>query len=419
MNILFQILISICFSAFFSGMEIAFVSSNKLIFEMEKRENDFTSKIISLFYRKSNDFISTMLVGNNISLVVYGILMARFIQESILSNYISNEFVILITQTIISTLIILVTGEFLPKTIFKINPNLTLRIFAPITYLCYIILFPISKLASSLSNLFLRVVGTKISKADSDKVFSKVDLDYLIQSSINQKDNDEEIDSEIKIFQNALDFSKIKIRDCMIPRPEIISMEEESSLDELKEKFIESGKSKIIIYSKNIDNIVGYIHSSELFYNINNWRERIMEIPIIPETMSANKLMQLFMQQKKSIAIVVDEFGGTSGLVTLEDLVEQILGDIEDEHDNESNIAKRIDDKEYIFSGRSEIEYINETFNLELPESEEYQTIGGLILNEYQSFPKAHEIISLGKYQFKIIKVSNTRIELVKLKVLD
>ncbi len=419
MNILFQILISICFSAFFSGMEIAFVSSNKLIFEMEKRENDFTSKIISLFYRKSNDFISTMLVGNNISLVVYGILMARFIQESILSNYISNEFVILITQTIISTLIILVTGEFLPKTIFKINPNLTLRIFAPITYLCYIILFPISKIASSLSNLFLRLVGTKISKADSDKVFSKVDLDYLIQSSINQKDNDEEIDSEIKIFQNALDFSKIKIRDCMIPRPEIISMEEESSLDELKEKFIESGKSKIIIYSKNIDNIVGYIHSSELFYNINNWRERIMEIPIIPETMSANKLMQLFMQQKKSIAIVVDEFGGTSGLVTLEDLVEQILGDIEDEHDNESNIAKRIDDKEYIFSGRSEIEYINETFNLELPESEEYQTIGGLILNEYQSFPKAHEIISLGKYQFKIIKVSNTRIELVKLKVLD
>ncbi len=419
MNILFQILISICFSAFFSGMEIAFVSSNKLIFEMEKRENDFTSKIISLFYRKSNDFISTMLVGNNISLVVYGILMARFIQESILSNYISNEFVILITQTIISTLIILVTGEFLPKTIFKINPNLTIRIFAPITYLCYIILFPISKIASSLSNLFLRLVGTKISKADSDKVFSKVDLDFLIQSSINQKDNDEEIDSEIKIFQNALDFSKIKIRDCMIPRPEIISMEEESSLDELKEKFIESGKSKIIIYSKNIDNIVGYIHSSELFYNINNWRERIMEIPIIPETMSANKLMQLFMQQKKSIAIVVDEFGGTSGLVTLEDLVEQILGDIEDEHDNESNIAKRIDDKEYIFSGRSEIEYINETFNLELPESEEYQTIGGLILNEYQSFPKAHEIISLGKYQFKIIKVSNTRIELVKLKVLD
>lgn len=419
MNILFLILISIGFSAFFSGMEIAFVSSNKLRFEMEKRDHDFTSKILSLFYRNSNNFISTMLVGNNISLVVYGILMAKFIQDNLLYGLISNELMIVFTQTIISTLIILVTGEFIPKTIFKINSNLTLKIFAPIAYVCYIVLFPLSKFASSLSNLLLKLLGTKINKEDSEKAFSKVDLDYFIQSSISENDNNQEIDSEVKIFQNALDFSSIKIRGCMIPRPEIISMESDCTLEDLKEKFIESGKSKIIIYNKNIDNIIGYIHSSELFHNVSNWKENIREIPIIPETMSANKLMQLFMQQKKSIAIVVDEFGGTSGIVTLEDLVEEIFGEIEDEHDNKSSIEKKIGDNEYIFSGRSEIENINETFGLSLPESEDYQTIGGLILNEYQSFPKVHDIITLGNYQIKIIKVSNTRIELVKLKVTE
>jgi CBS domain containing-hemolysin-like protein len=419
MNILFQILISIGFSAFFSGMEMAFVSSNKLRFEMKKNDNDFTSKIISLFYKNSNNFISTMLVGNNISLVVYGILMAKFIQENILSDTLTNEPMILLTQTVIATLIILVTGEFLPKTIFKINPNFTLRLFAPITYLFYIILFPISKLSSSISTLILRLFGTKINKKNSEKAFSKVDLDYFIQNSIAENEDNQKIDSEIKIFQNALDFSKIKIRDCMIPRPEIISMERNCTLEELKDRFIESGKSKIIIYDKNIDNIIGYIHSSELFYDINEWKDRIREIPIIPETMAANKLMQLFMQQKKSIAIVVDEFGGTSGIVTLEDLVEEIFGEIEDEHDSKSDIVKKISENEYIFSGRSEIEYLNDLFDLDLPESEEYKTIGGLILNEYQSFPKAHDIISLGKYKFKIIKTSNTRIELVKMNVLE
>ncbi len=419
MDLILQILISIGFSAYFSGMEIAFVSSNKLRFEMEKNNSTLTSHILSVFYKNPDNFISTMLVGNNIALVVYGILMAQLIGYHLLSGIIDNQLLLVLIQTIISTLIILVTGEFLPKTIFKINPNFTLKIFAIPTILCYILLYPISKFASGISNLLLKILGTKINKDATSKAFTKIDLDYFIQSSISDTNKNDTLNSEIKIFQNALDFSSIKIRDCMIPRTEIIALSEEATLEELKEKFIESGISKIIIYKDNIDNIIGYLHSSELFHIENNWKDCVRELPIVPETMAANKLMQIFMQQKKSIAIVVDEFGGTSGIVTLEDLVEEIFGDIEDEHDNNSNIAKQINENEYILSGRSEIESINEKFSLSLPESEDYQTIGGLILNQYQSFPKPHEIISFDKYQFKIIKVTSTKIELVKLKVLD
>lgn len=309
------------------------------------------------------------------------------------------------------------TGEFLPKTLFKINPNLTLNIFAVPAFICYIILYPISKFASGLSNLILRILGIKVNKEASDKAFTKVDLDYFIQSSIQDVDNKKEIDTEIKIFQNALDFSNIKIRDCMVPRTEIVAIEYDTSLEELKARFIESGISKIIVYKENIDNIVGYIHSSEMFREVTDWTEHIRQLPIVPETMGAHKLMKLFMQQKKSLAVVVDEFGGTSGIVALEDLVEEIFGEIEDEHDTTSYIAKEIGDNEYVLSGRLEIEKANELFSLNLPESDEYQTIGGLILHHYQSFPKMHEVIKFDNFQFKIIKVTATKIELVKLKV--
>ena len=244
-----------------------------------------------------------------------------------------------------------------------------------------------------------------------------MDLDYLIQSSIDNSDSQEEVETEVKIFQNALDFSNIKVRDCMVPRTEIVAVEQETNIDELKSRFIESGISKIIVYKDNIDDIVGYIHSSEMFRNKKDWIKSIQQVPIVPETMSAHKLMQLFMQKKKSLAVVVDEFGGTSGIVSLEDLVEEIFGDIEDEHDTTSYIAKQIDEDEYILSARLEIEKVNEMFNLDLPESDDYQTIGGLILNQYQSFPKLHEIIKIKQYQFKIIKVTATKIELVRLKV--
>ncbi len=414
-----QLIITMAFSAFFSGIEIAFISCNKLRFEMDKGRGSITSRILSVFFKNPNTFISTMLVGNNIALVIYGILMAQIIELNLLHGIIQNHFLLVLIQTIISTLIILVTGEFMPKTIFKINPNLSLNIFAVPLFICYIILYPISKFASGLSNLILRILGVKINKEASAKAFTKVDLDYLIQSSIENTDSKEEMDTEVKIFQNALDFSTIKVRDCMVPRTEIVAVEKDTHIDELKSKFIESGISKIIVYKDNIDNIVGYIHSSEMFRNVKNWIESIQQVPIVPETMSAHKLMQLFMQKKKSLAVVVDEFGGTSGIVSLEDLVEEIFGDIQDEHDTTSYIAKQIGDNEYVLSARLEIEKVNEMFNLNLPESEEYQTIGGLILNQYQSFPKLHEIIKIRQYQFKIIKVTATKIELVRIKMME
>lgn len=382
---------------------------------MDKSNQSITTKILSIFYRNPNNFISTLLVGNNIALVIYGILMAQVIEQYILQGIIENHFFLVLIETIVSTLIILVTGEFLPKTLFKINPNTTLEFFAIPIFICYIILYPISKFTSGVSECLLKLLGIHVNKEAANKAFTKVDLDYFIQSSI--PDNEKDIDTEVKIFQNALDFSNIKIRDCIVPRTEIEAVDITTSLDELKSHFIESGNSKLIVYKENIDNIVGYIHSSEMFRHAQDWVHYIQQVPIVPETMSAQKLMKLFMQQKKSLAVVVDEFGGTSGIVSLEDLVEEIFGEIEDEHDTTSYISKKIEDNEYILSARLEIERVNEMFDLDLPESDEYLTIGGLILHQYQSFPKLHEIITINKYQFKIIKVTNTKIELVRLKV--
>lgn len=418
MDTYIYLLITMAFSAFFSGMEIAFVSVDKLRFEMERKDG-VTSRILSYFFRNSNNFISTMLVGNNIALVIYGILMAQVIKVHLLGDLISNDFVEVLLQTVISTLIILVTGEFLPKTLFKINPNLVLKVCAFPLLICYVILYPISQLPSGLSYLFLRMFGMKINKEASDKAFGKVDLDYFVQTSIDNAEDEEELDTEVKIFQNALDFSSIKIRDCIVPRTEVVAVDLTTSLEELKSLFVESGISKIIVYDGNIDNVVGYIHSSEMFRNPADWRNNVKEVPIVPETMAAHKLMKLFMQQKKTIAVVVDEFGGTSGIVSLEDLVEEIFGDIEDEHDNTSYVCKQIGESEYVLSGRLEIEKVNETFNLDLPEEDDYMTVGGLILNRYQSFPKLHEVVTIEKFQFKIIKVTATKIELVRLKVVE
>ena len=418
MSIIIYLLITMAFSAFFSGMEIAFVSVDKLRFEMD-RKGGVSSRILSLFFRNPNDFISTMLVGNNIALVIYGILMAQIIGDNLLAGWITTHFVMVLGQTVISTLIILVTGEFLPKTLFKINPNLALNVCAVPLFICYVVLYPISKFSSGVSYLFLRLFGMKVNKEASAKAFGKVDLDYFVQSSIDNAESEETLDTEVKIFQNALDFSAVKIRDCIVPRTEVVAVALDTSLEELKGRFVESGISKIIVYDGNIDNVVGYIHSSEMFRSPKDWRDHVKEVPIVPETMAAHKLMKLFMQQKKTIAVVVDEFGGTSGIVSLEDLVEEIFGDIEDEHDNTSYICKQIGEHEYVLSARLEIEKVNETFNLELPESDDYLTVGGLILNQYQSFPKLHELVSVGKYQFKIIKVTATKIELVRLKVME
>lgn len=414
------LLISMLFSAYFSGMEIAFVSSNKMRFEMDRSENNngIINRILAMFYRHPNTYISTMLVGNNIALVVYGIVSAQLIDAYIIGAIWDNlnEAAHVTIQTLLSTIIILFTGEFIPKTLFKINPNRTLRIFAIPTWIFYVLLYPISKFTTMLSKGFIRLTGTKIIEEKSNKAFSRVDLDNLIQTTIDQN-TEEELEDEVKIFQNALDFSSVKLRDCMIPRTEIDAVDMDTPINELKGKFIESGHAKLIVYQDNIDHITGYIHSSEMFRNKDNWKDSIRQIPIVPESMSAHKLMKIFMQQKKSLAVVVDEFGGTSGIVSLEDLVEEIFGDIEDEHDTTNYIAKNIGENEYILSARLEIEKVNELFDLELPKSEDYQTVGGLILHHFQSIPKLHEVIRINNLSFKIIKVATTKIELVRLKV--
>lgn len=416
-----EIIIILLFSAFFSGMEIAFVSSNKLQVELDRNNMNMTSKILSIFYSHPNDFISALLVGNNIALVIYGILMADVINQTIFSSpdFITNEGVKVFSQTILSTLIVLVTGEFLPKTLFKINPNQMLRTFALPTFACYVILYPIARFTSALSRIILFIMGLKVNKKATENAFTKIDLDNFIQSSIDSTKNEDSITDEVKIFQNALYFSNTKVRECMIPRTEIEAIDIKDSIESLKNHFIESGNSKIIVYKGDIDHIVGFIHSSEMFHNPTDWTSRIKEVPVVPETMQAQKLMKRFMQQKKSLAVVVDEFGGTSGLVTLEDLVEEIFGDIEDEHDNTTYTAKQIGDHEYVISGRLEIEKVNELLNLNLPESDEYVTVCGFILHKYQSFPKLNEIIKFDKYEFKIIKNTATKIELVRLKIIE
>lgn len=403
-------------SAFFSGMEIAFVSSNRMLAEMDREGNSIAKNIISRFYNHPNGFVSTMLVGNNIVLVVYGILVARLFDNTIFSSL--DDGMKVTADTLLSTLVILFTGEFLPKILFKNNANRLLSVFSVPAYLFYIILWPISRFSTLVSKCLLRLVGIRMETESDDDGFSKVDLDYLVQSSIENAQSDDEINEEVKIFQNALDFSDCKVRDCMVPRTEVNAVDvNDCTVDELMQKFVESGNSKIIVYDSDIDHIIGYIHSSEMFRNRDNWRECVCKMPFVPETMAAQKLMHIFLQQKKSLGVVVDEFGGTSGIVSLEDIVEEIFGDIEDEHDSTKYIATQVGENEYMLSARLEIDKVNGLFDLGLPESDDYMTIGGYILHEYQSFPKLNEVITIGRYEFRIIKSTMTKIELVKLKV--
>ncbi|MBR1558524.1 MAG: HlyC/CorC family transporter [Prevotella sp.] len=418
MNLIIGLVVSMAFSAFFSGMEIAFVSSNRLRAEMDREKNGLSQQAIDVFYRHPNNFVSTMLVGNNIALVIYGILFARIFDTTLFASLADG--VRVTADTLLSTIVVLFTGEFLPKTIFKSNPNTLLSVFAIPAYICYVLLYPISRFSTLLSRALLRLMGVKMPKEAEDKEFTKVDLDYLVQTSIDNAKDEDDIDEEVKIFHNALDFADTKVRDCMVPRTEIDAVDiEDCTVESLKSKFIESGHSKIIVYREDIDHIIGYIHSSEMFKHVSDIPSHIQDMPYVPETMAARKLMQIFLQKKKSLGVVVDEFGGTSGIVSLEDIVEEIFGDIEDEHDNQKYVAKHLDDGDYVLSARLEIEKVNEMFALGLPESDEYMTVGGLILHEYQSFPKLNEIVKIGRFEFKIIKNTMTKIELVRLKVTE
>lgn len=412
------LIIVILFSALFSGMEIAFVASNKLLMGIDMNNRTITSFAIDKFYSNSNNFVSSLLVGNNIVLVIYGILMAKLLNATVLSAITDSTGLRLFLETLISTIIIILTGEFVPKAIFRINPNGALKRFALIMYPIYILLYPLARFTTWLSCLLLRIFNIRINKETRDNTFSKTELENLIQSSIdNAKMEEEEIDNDVKIFQNVLDFSDIKVRDCFVPRTEIYALEVTATIEELKSMFIESGHSKIIVYKDNIDNIIGYIHSSELFRSSEHWQQRICKMPIVPETLSAQKLLRTLMQQKKSLAVVVDEFGGTSGIISLEDLLEEIIGEIEDEHDNTNHTAKALGNNEYLLSGRLEVERINEMFGLDIPESDEYQTLGGFILSHHQRFPQLNETITIDNYNIQIIKQRSMKIDLVKLKV--
>ncbi len=415
MNNVIIILLSLVFSAFFSGMEIAFVSSNKLRLELDIKQGYMTSRVISIFTSRPGDYIATMLVGNNISLVIYGILMAILL-EPLISHYTSSESTILIIQTIISTLIILFTAEFLPKTIFRLSPNTALRAFAIPVLVFYILLYPVTKLTIAISGFilhnFMRVPRNK--KAHPN-VFGKIDLDNLVNESNAERDQQADPEQEIKLFQNALDFSNVKLRDCMVPRTEIVAFDESVSMEELQSKFIETGLSKILIYRESTDNIIGYINSKELFKNPSDLQSMIMSLPIVPETMPANKLLQSFIKDHKSISVVVDEFGGTSGIVTMEDILEEIIGEIEDEHDTSELTEDKLNEQEYIFSARHEIDYLNEKYRLNIPELDDYETLAGLILFHYESIPKINDRIHIEGFVIRILDVSETRIELIHL----
>jgi putative hemolysin len=407
------IVISLILSAFFSGMEIAFVASNKLHIELMKKRGELNARLLSPLLKSPSRFIATMLVGNNIALVVYGTEMAQVL-EPFIRTVSSIDSIILLLQTLISTALVLVTAEFIPKIVFGLNANKFMSLFAIPALLFYYGLYFIVSLVISLSNFILKhFLG--ISQPDTKPVFGRIDLQKYIEEQTAGLKIEDEQDPEIQIFQNALDFSKVKARECMIPRNEIVAIEILEPIENLKEKFIETGFSKIVVYKDNIDQVIGFTHSYELFKQPKDIKSILLPIALIPETITANEVLNLFIKERKSVALVVDEYGGTSGLLTVEDVVEEIFGEIEDEHDSIILEETKIDENTFIFSGRFEIDFLNQKYQLNLPESEDYETLNGLILFKHQSIPLVDENITLEGFNFLILEVNKTRIEKVQL----
>lgn len=395
-------------------MEIAFVSANRFKVEVERKKGTLAASIIGQFLEQPSQFISALLVGNNIALVVYGILMANVLEPWI-KTFTTSESRILVVQTILSTLLILVTAEFLPKAFFRINPNRMLDIFAVPAKVFYVLLYPLVWLIDRFSKQILSALF-KVKLNEEQMTFGRSDLDDYV-NEFTSSDEEEEIDSEIQIFRNALNFSDIKVRECMIPRIEIVAMEINADIDDLKTKLVETGLSKILIYRDDIDNIIGYVHSFELFQKPKAIKNIIRPISLVPESTKVKDLLKQFGQQRRSVAVVLNEYGGTAGMITVEDIVEEIFGDIEDEHDKEDLVEEKIADNKYRFAGRLEIDYINQTFNLDLPESENYETLAGFIIEHHQSIPDVDEKIKVGDFQFTVTKVESTRIEEVILTI--
>lgn len=403
------------FSAFFSGMEIAFVSANKLKIELDGKQGNIMAGIISRFMKRPSRFIGAMLVGNNIALVVYGIYMARVLDPFILS-YTNSAFIILFFQTLVSTIIILITAEFLPKTLFRINPNNMLRLFALPLWICYWLLSVPMFIVIGLSELIIKIFSPNL-KTDREINFGRIDLEHYIKEGADQSEDQDDVDHEIQIFQNALDFSKVKARECMIPRTEIVALDIDESIDVLTKTFVDKGLSKILIYRDNIDNIIGYTHSFELFKRPDSIKSILLPVPVIPSSMQASEILKILIEKHRSIAVVVDEFGGTAGILTIEDVIEEIFGEIEDEHDKEDLMETKISDTEYLLSARLEVDHLNQEYNLDLPESEQYETIAGLIIQTSENIPSMNEEIKLNRFTFTVKKVFENKIDLVHLKI--
>ena len=417
MDLLF-IAIALLFCAFFSGIEIAYLTSNKLKIELDNKQGVFSARLLSTFLKHPSQFTGTLLVGNYIAFVIYAILMARVL-GSVFSRWELSGVVIILLQTVISALIILVVGEFLPKALFRINSNFILKISAiPLRILYVILWIPMFVLVSVPERILRYFFG--VGSANQSVVFGRVDLsNYVREIAKTSEIAKEEPDHELQILQNALDFSEVKARDCMVPRTEIAAVSVDDDLDLLREVFIETGFSKALVYRGNIDNIIGYVSSLEHFNNPDSIKRMIVPVSIIPEAISAKEVLELFIKQNKSIAVVVDEFGGTSGILTIEDIIEQIFGDIEDEHDQTEFLEEKIDDHTYHFAARLEIDYINDKYKLDLPESDEYETLAGLIIHKHANIPEVNTVIEVDNFSFKITEVSNVRIETVLLQIIE
>jgi CBS domain containing-hemolysin-like protein len=416
------IFLSLVFSAFFSGMEIAFVSANKLKIELDAKQGSYPAKLIRNYLAKPKLFISTMLVGNNLALVIYGIetgeLLSQLLYGTDAWEQATRPYVALTVQTIISTVVIVVTAEFLPKSIFRINPNGWLKgLVFPLSAI-FLVLFIPASIVNLISKGFLKLfLGADMSSEQQN--FGSVDLDHYLQEITSRMTPDQDLEHEIQILQNALDFSHLKARDCLIPRNEIIAMSIDDDIESLRRKFIETGLSKMVIYRDNIDNIIGYVHIRDAFKKPENLKKILMPAFIVPEPMAANEVLESFIKKKRNLAVVVDEYGGTSGILTIEDVVEEIFGEIEDEHDKEELVEKQLSETEFQFSARLEIDYLNEEYDLNLPESDDYDTLGGLIIHHLEDIPSLNEIVIIGPYQFKMKKVAETRIDLVDLIVVQ
>jgi len=406
---------SILFSAFFSGMEIAYVSSNKLQIELQNKQGDFASRLLSHLMSQPSRFIATMLVGNNIALVIYGMFMAEWL-EPFLFQWISNEFAVLLIQTLFSTLIILILAEYVPKAIFALYSNQLLRGFALPVLLLYYVLYPVVAFVMGISKFILKTLF-RADMDDEKPMFSRVDLDNYVRKHTEDQDNNDDVENEVQIFQNALDFGKVKARECMVPRTELVAMEVSESIEDLRQKFIETGFGKILIYKESLDNIIGYVHSFELFKKPKHIRTILLPLSVVPESMLASEVLDLLIRERKSLAIVLDEFGGTSGLITIEDVMEEIFGEIEDEHDRQDLIEEQVSKNKFIFSARLEIDYLNEKYKIDLPESEFYETLSGLITHHYESIPEKDDVIVINPFIFTIKSSHNTRIEEVILRI--